>query len=163
MSPPKGYKPPIRKVPCVWCGTMLERRTNLRKAKCDACQEKHRRALVKGLQDRVRTEARRYRIIMHALGWEHEQFGEMLAEMRCSPMAFRKKAETRVARMDLTIERRRAAWKRRLLEAYGDGVEMADLVDRFHRTPEAIEKMASREGIARPEGMHSRRGSGRAA
>jgi hypothetical protein len=108
---PRGYVMPKKQVPCSGgCGAMLLRAHHYLTAACESCQERRRIDRQIGLHARRREQARRYRIITHVLGWEEDQFNEMLQEMKRSPMAFRKRAEGRNARYDMAIEfRRRSA------------------------------------------------------
>lgn len=99
---------PVHHVKCLGCGAPLQLRTHWRRPRCAACRHKKKKGDENGRHKSVVRQARRYRIILHVLGWEDEQFDEMVAEMRRSPMAFRKKPETRAARFDLAIEERRA-------------------------------------------------------
>lgn len=142
-----------KEVKCEGCGCDLVRQTHWRGAKCKACRLKHWIAYKKEADRRRVSHARRYRIICHVLGWEQEQFAEMLEAMKESPMAFREKAETRVAKLELTNERRaQKSEERRLLEAYADGVDIEDLVERFGLTPDSINTRAIRAGVQRPSG-----------
>src|SRR4051812_9724754 len=100
MARPKGYQPPIRLVPCVRCGKILERRTHFIDASCFGCLADRRKGARSERLKRMRQQARRLRIVMHVLGWEPEQFEEMLSEMKGSPMCFRKRPETRAAKCD---------------------------------------------------------------
>lgn len=104
-----GSHMPRRRVPCVDCGKRLLRCSHFATARCPRCQfvkDKRRYGLS---QKDLRSQARRFRIVCHVLGWEPEAFAEMLAEMRRSPMAFRSCPETRAAKIDLRKERRRCA------------------------------------------------------
>jgi hypothetical protein len=56
----------------------------------------------------MRRQARQFRILCHFLGYEPEQFGDLLAEIKASPMCFRRRPETRAAKYDLYTERRAA-------------------------------------------------------
>ena len=105
---PIGHKMPQKQVPCTVCGTPLLRAHHYATAACEDCQEQRKRDVQVGVHARRREQARRYRIITHVLGWEEDQFEEMLQEMKRSPMAFRKRAEGRNARYDLAMERRSA-------------------------------------------------------
>lgn len=135
------------------CGIDLVRKTHWKGAKCKACRLKHWTAYKKEADRKKVSHARRYRLICHILGWELEQFAEMFEAMKESPMAFRDKAETRVAKLEITNEKRaQKAENRRLLEAYGDGVDMEDLIERFGLTAEAIRARAERAGVPRPSG-----------
>jgi hypothetical protein len=42
------------------------------------------------------------------------------------------------------------AWKRRLIEAWDDGVELSDLVERFGKSAGAIYQILRRSGAYRP-------------
>lgn len=92
-------------VPCAQCRTTIWRTTHFKTARCEDCKKLRDRSKSYRLMKLLRTHARRYRIILHVLGWEDEQFEEMLQEMKRSPMCFRKRAETRDASFDLTVER----------------------------------------------------------
>lgn len=98
---------PRRRVPCVDCGKKLLRASHFASARCQRCLFVHHKRRYGMRTKDLRTQARRYRIILHVLGWEPDQFAEMLEEMRSSPMAFRRVPETRAAKVDLRIERRR--------------------------------------------------------
>jgi hypothetical protein len=104
-----GTVMPRRRVPCLDCGTLILRAPHFATARCQRCMRRHgSRGYAMRVKD-IRDQARRFRIVCHVLGWEPEQFAEMLEEMRRSPMAFRHAPETRAARFDLRNERRRCA------------------------------------------------------
>src|SRR5438067_4416017 len=106
MAFPRGKHLPRRKVRCLGCGLPIMRASHWRKPSCDDCQRVKGNRAKNGEILRLREEARRYRIILHVLGWERDQFWEMVEEMKRSPMMFRETAETRVAKLDLTNERK---------------------------------------------------------
>lgn len=108
MTFSKGSKMPQREVPCIRCGCKLLRATYFYKATCGPCRTKHYRRNYSAQVRKFRQQARRYRIVLNILGWEDtaEGFADMLEEMKKSPMAFRKKIEGRLAKQDMTFERR---------------------------------------------------------
>jgi hypothetical protein len=108
VSHPLGYKPPIRLVPCVRCGKILERRTHFIDASCFGCLTDRKKGARSERLKRMRRQARQFRILCHFLGYEPEQFEDLLAEIKASPMCFRRRAETRAAKYDLHTERRAA-------------------------------------------------------
>lgn len=55
---------------------------------------------------RARVQARRYRILLHVAGYTEDQFAEFLEELKKSPLGFRTEPETRLARLDATLERK---------------------------------------------------------
>jgi len=105
----RGSVMPRRRVPCVDCGKELLRANYFDRSRCPRCQDRKDYRRQAAQLSKVRTQARRYRLVCHYLGWDPDQFEEMLAEMRASPMAFRRSPETRAARLDLHNERKRRA------------------------------------------------------
>lgn len=107
----KGHRMPKREVPCTRCGCKLLRATYFKQATCLPCRVIYYRRNYGVQLRRFRQQARRYRIIVHVLGWPDtdEGFADMLEEMKRSPMAFRKRAESRLARRDVSNERRAIA------------------------------------------------------
>ena len=108
MSPARGWniggQHAPRGVPCRnGCGTILVRRAYFNRAVCAACRQKARKG-----EDKVRLqEARRYRVLMHLMGYDPTTgFEECKADIKASEMAFRTGPETRSARVDSSIERR---------------------------------------------------------
>lgn len=102
----KGSVMPKREVPCCLCGKPVMRAVHFVDAKCRTCHRQHGNAVWRATLKEVRKQARRFRIVCHILGWEPEQFEEMLGEMKRSPMAFRKGPETLAAHRDFWNERR---------------------------------------------------------
>lgn len=106
MTFPRGSVLPIHHVNCEGCGVPLERKTYWRHPKCGRCARRG----VKGREAKrmllLRHQARRYRILLHDLGYEDNDFDELRAEIQRSILAFRDQPETREARVDLKIERR---------------------------------------------------------
>lgn len=114
MSPARGWniggRHPPREVPCRnGCGKILVRRAYFNRALCDDCKVLNRRG-----EDKTRLqEARRYRILMHIMGYDPVSgFKECQADLKESEMAFRDGPETRVAKVDRTVEKRVAREKR---------------------------------------------------
>jgi hypothetical protein len=50
----------------------------------------------------------------------------------------------------------RAGWKRRLVEAYDDGIELSALVERFGKSANAIYQILRWSGVYRPRSARSR-------
>lgn len=100
----------VRLVHCVDCAAQMKRTHHFRgNPRCAKCQEKQHKLKRSINVSKIRSEARRFRLICHYLGWEPEQFEEMIEEMKKSPMAFRDKPENRQARLDETMERKARA------------------------------------------------------
>lgn len=150
----KDRLPPLKeKVRCQGCGKETMRGPSVRRiAKCSACIRATQALYDAARQTVLRRQARRYRILLHRLGYEDAQYEELLAEIQESPMSFRREAESKGGRRDETNEGKVDGKNRRLLEAYGDGVDIEDLVERFGLTPDAINARAIRAGVQRPSG-----------
>lgn len=103
--PARGEFMPVHHVRCP-CGTDLALKTYWKNPRCQPCRLRQRKKFEAAELFRRRVEARRYRIILHVLGWEDDQFAEMLEEMKHSPMMFRDRPETPAARFDLRLEKR---------------------------------------------------------
>lgn len=155
----KDRRKPLKvNVACGGCGKPLLRSpnyANVESIKCAACALAARIKHQCVFDKKVRQQARRYRIILHTLGRKDSDFEEMLAEMKASPMSFPETPEGSV-KLDMTFEKRaqkeEKAFNKRLMEAYGDGVDMEDLIERFGLTAEAIRARAERAGVPRPSG-----------
>jgi hypothetical protein len=97
----------LRTVPCRFgCKRLLERRASWSVAACVKCLGRYHRRKKKETLSGLRHQARQLRLVFHVLGWEPEQFWEMLNEMRRSPMCFRSKPEGKPARRDWRMERK---------------------------------------------------------
>jgi hypothetical protein len=96
-----GTHPP-RNVKCRGCKAPLVRRAYFKRALCADCKK------IKRLdEDELRRQqARRFRILMHVMGYELDAFAEALADLKSSDMALREAPETRDARVDVTVEKR---------------------------------------------------------
>jgi len=106
MSFAKGQTLPVHRVQCS-CGVPLLRKTYWRKPQCSDCRKRRAHSKYVRKVGDLRREARRYRIVLHVLGWSDDQFEEMLAEMKRSPMMFRTSPETKTGWRDWQLERRR--------------------------------------------------------
>lgn len=75
-----------REVPCLGgCGTLLIRRRAHKAARCHKCKLKWRVAYFERRRREIRLQARRYRVLMTALGWD--DFDELLEYLRGVPWA----------------------------------------------------------------------------
>lgn len=132
--------PPPRAVKCRACGIALLRGTHWRNPVCARCAQDGRNRQ-KGAVHALRIEqARRYRIVLHVLGWEHDQFEEMIEAMKASPMGFRRKPETGAARRDVNTEKRRT--KRILSVLRAEALEPWAVRERFGLSRSEAERYA---------------------
>ena len=104
--PARGCTLPVHEVQCLDCAVPMQRKTYWRAPRCLPCARRRNKTDEARRNRELRQQARRYRILLHTLGWDHDQWEEMLEECRRSPMSFRAVPETRAARHDLAIERR---------------------------------------------------------
>ena len=112
MSHDPGSVMPVHHVSCLGCGCALALKTYWRAPRCKPCRRGDQAAIARRSLIVLREQARRYRILTHLLGYEPEQFDELVAEIRSSPMAFRRDPESRSARYDVALERRSARAKK---------------------------------------------------
>lgn len=70
-------------IPCGKCGKALRRSSRVKRATCASCVKEIKAANSDTYRHRVQDEARRYRVLMTALGWD--DFGELLEYLRGVP------------------------------------------------------------------------------
>lgn len=104
----KGTHPPKHEVKCSVpeCQTILLRAVHLVDAKCPSCRKREHRKRENAANAKHTIECRRYRVLMHLMGYEDDHFAELLEEIRGSYLALRRKPGSWRARLDLKLERR---------------------------------------------------------
>jgi hypothetical protein len=98
----KGETMPKQEVHCTvpGCTATLMRAGHFGSAKCPYHMRLHKNRNWRALNKTHQVQARRYRVLLHLLGYEDEQWEDLLEELKSSPMAFRAGPETPQAARD---------------------------------------------------------------
>lgn len=110
VFPKKGEILPKYQVKCIRCGCDLLRATCFTRASCLPCRRESWTKTANGKARRARAQARWCRVIFHHAGYEltDEGFKEFLHDLKRSELCYRTEIESRFARADLTVIKKRA-------------------------------------------------------